>query len=207
MNFKKWVLIPLFLFVSVSSNAATVWINEFHYDNQGTDQGEFVEIAGLSTTDLTGWSLNFYNGANSSLYRELSLTGFNIDDEQSGYGALAFDLPVNGIQNGSPDGIALVDDLGSFVQFLSYEGVFTVNGMLSEDIGVSELSTTLIGDSLQLMGTGSSYSDFTWTGPSLNSKGSLNEGQFISAVPEPATLSLMLGGIAMLGFMARRRCA
>ena len=30
----------------------------------------------------------------------------------------------NGIQNGSPDGIALVDSSSNVIQFLSYEGTF-----------------------------------------------------------------------------------
>ena len=40
---------------------ANVWINEFHYDNGGPNNGadvnEFIEIAGLAGTDLTGWKI------------------------------------------------------------------------------------------------------------------------------------------------------
>jgi hypothetical protein len=42
------------------------WINEFHYDNAGTDAGEFIEIAGLAGTNLAGWQLVLYNGNPSS---------------------------------------------------------------------------------------------------------------------------------------------
>jgi hypothetical protein len=42
--------------------AANVFINEFHYDTAGTDAGEFIEVAGLAGTDLSGWSLVLYNG-------------------------------------------------------------------------------------------------------------------------------------------------
>ena len=42
--------------------ASNVFINEIHYDNAGTDSGEFVEIAGLAGTDVTGWSIVLYNG-------------------------------------------------------------------------------------------------------------------------------------------------
>ncbi len=42
--------------------ATAVFINEFHYDNAGTDSGEFVEIAGAAGTDLTGWKVVLYNG-------------------------------------------------------------------------------------------------------------------------------------------------
>jgi hypothetical protein len=36
------------------------------------------------------------------------------------------------------------------------------NGMTSTDIGVAENGTEAIGLSLQLKGTGTKYSDFTW---------------------------------------------
>ena len=42
--------------------ATTVFINEFHYDNDGTDVGEFVEIAAPAGTSLTGWSIVLYDG-------------------------------------------------------------------------------------------------------------------------------------------------
>ena len=37
-------------------SAISVWINEFHYDNNGGDVGEFVEIAGVAGTDLSLYS-------------------------------------------------------------------------------------------------------------------------------------------------------
>jgi hypothetical protein len=50
---------------------------------------------------------------------------------------------------------------------LSYEGSFTAtngpaNGMTSTDIGIAEESNAVIGSSLQLIGAGFTYSDFTW---------------------------------------------
>ena len=77
------------------------------------------------------------------------------------------------MQNGAPDGIALVDDGGTVIQFLSYEGSFDAtdgpaNGMTSEDIGVSESSGTSEEESLQLSGTGTTYTDFTWNAPAAN---------------------------------------
>jgi hypothetical protein len=43
-----------------------VWINEFHYDNIGTDTGEFIEIAGTAGTNLGTYSLVRYNGTTPS---------------------------------------------------------------------------------------------------------------------------------------------
>ena len=158
---------------------SNVWVNEFHYDNAGADVGEFIEVAGEAGVDLSGWSLVLYNGNGGSVYRTIALSGI-IDNEQNGYGALTFEIA--GIQNGGPDGFALVSDSNLVIQFLSYEGSFVANGgaadgILSTDIGVSEASSTAIGDSLQLTGSGSKYSDFTWQSVAAESAGSINSGQ------------------------------
>lgn len=155
------------------------WINELHYDNDGGDVDEGVEIAGTAGMDLSGWSVFFYNGSNGTVYDVEALTG-TIPDQMNGYGTLWF--PVSGIQNGAPDGLALVDDQGVVKYFLSYEGTLTAAdgpaiGMTSVDIGVSESSSTPVGDSLQLAGTGNQYSDFTWQAPAPNTMGAVNTGQ------------------------------
>ena len=78
-----------------------VWINEFHYNNTGADQGEFVEIAGTAGTDLSGYALVYYDGATGVPYGGTqNLTGIIPAEAGCGYGALAF-LPgaVTGIQN------------------------------------------------------------------------------------------------------------
>jgi predicted extracellular nuclease len=160
--------------------SAQVFINEIHYDNTGTDTGEAIEIAGPAGADLTGWSLVLYNGSNGTSYNTTPLSGV-IANQQGGFGTVAVSYPTNGIQNGSPDGIALVDG-STVVQFLSYEGVFTAvdgpaAGMTSNDIGVAEPSGTPIGDSLQLVGTGSAYGDFTWAVPQPGTFGTVNTGQ------------------------------
>ena len=160
-----------------------VWINEIHYDNNGGDVGEGVEIAGVSGTDLSGWIVYLYNGSNGQTYTPTTTLSGIIADQSNGIGTLWF--PISGLQNGAPDGIVLYDGT-NVVQFLSYEGTFTAtngvaNGMSSTDIGVSEGSSTPIDQSLQLIGSGSSYSDFTWSGPSTSSNGGINDGQTIVA--------------------------
>lgn len=159
--------------------AADPWINELHYDNDGADTGEFVEIAGEAGADLSNYQIVAYNGNNGQQYKTVSLSG-TIPNQQNGYGTLAF--LISSLQNGAPDGIALVETGGTVVQFLSYEGSFTAadgpaNGMTSTDIGVSESSTTTVGHSLQLSGTGNVYADFAWQSPASNTQGSKNTGQ------------------------------
>ena len=133
---------------------ADVLISEIHYDNTGTDSNEAIELAGPAGTDLTGWSLVLYNGSNGSTYNTINVDGSleGVDVCEQGYWVTT--LPVNGLQNGSPDGIALVDTLGSVIEFISYEGEFTAAdgpaaGLMSTDIGVSEGSDTPLGFSLQ----------------------------------------------------------
>lgn len=38
-----------------AGDTGLAWINEFHYDNDGADSGEFVEVAGEAGLDLSGW--------------------------------------------------------------------------------------------------------------------------------------------------------
>ena len=173
---------------------STVFINEIHYDNAGGDVGEFVEVAGPAGTDLSGWSLVFYNGNGGASYATLALSGV-IADQSGGYGAATFSQA--GIQNGAPDGVALVNG-ATVVQFLSYEGSFTAtndvaNGLTSTDIGVAESSGTAIGQSMQLTGSGTTAGDFTWAADVAESPGSPNAGQtFSSAPPTPVVINEVL---------------
>jgi len=157
----------------------SVYINEIHYDNTGIDQGEGVEVAGPSGTDLSCYSLLFYNGTDSLEDPATTLTGI-IPDFGCGYGVVWF--PISGIQNGPSDAIGLHNTCNSnLVQFLSYEGVITAidgpaAGVTSTDIGVSEVGSA-IGTSLQLVGSGISYNDFTWSGPITSTPDLANGGQ------------------------------
>ena len=177
-----------------------VFFNEIHYDNASGDVGEFIEIAGPAGTDLTGWSIVLYNGSNGTVYNTIALSG-SIDDEGSGYGAIAVSFPPNGLQNGAPDGFALVDNNGTVIQFLSYEGSFTAvggpaDGMTSTDIGVAETGTTPIGESLQLVGSGTDSAAFTWQAPAAESPGTINVGQSFGGPVLPGEISIEDAAVA-----------
>ena len=173
-----------FLFLQIAHCSAllgqTVFINEIHYDNDGGDAGEGIEIIAPAGTDLSCYSIVLYNGGNNLEYGTTVLSGVVADE---GCGTGTFWFPIVGIQNGAPDGICLYNTCTfSIIQFLSYEGSMTAgdgvaSGQISSDIGVSESGTTLLGDALQLIGTGSSYTDFTWGVASANSTNSVNLGQ------------------------------
>lgn len=179
---KKLYFLLFALFTAASFGQTTIFINELHYDNAGGDVGEGVEIAGPAGTDLTGWSIERYNGNNGASYGNTALSG-TIPDQDNGYGTLNF--AISGLQNGAPDGIALIDNMNNVVQFLSYEGSFTAvggpaDGVTSTDIGVAETSGTAVGESLQLTGTGDTYEEFTWAAPMANTAGMVNTGQMFS---------------------------
>jgi predicted extracellular nuclease/2',3'-cyclic-nucleotide 2'-phosphodiesterase (5'-nucleotidase family) len=164
----------------------TIWINEFHYDNDGTDTGEFIEIAGPAGTDLTGWSIVLYNGSNGASYNTMMLSGAALTNVVNGIGFWTVPYPANGIQNGSPDGIALVDNTGAVVEFLSYEGVLVAidgpaAGLTSTDIGQIEPATTPAGFSLQRIGEGRLAADFAgWAAPAAATLAGVNTGQTIA---------------------------
>jgi len=155
---------------------------EIHYDNTGTDIFEAIEVEGPAGMDLNGWSIVLYNGNGGATYNTRTLSG-TIPDFCSGRGVIAFQYPQDGIQNGSPDGFALVDALGQVVEFLSYEGAFTAvggpaGGLTSTDIGVVEVTSTPIGRSLQRDATGA------WAGPVAHTMGACNNGEGPPAPPQ-----------------------
>lgn len=171
---------------SATAPAGNPWINEFHYDNNGTDTNEFVEIAGPAGTNLTGWKLIGYNGGDGAQYATVNLSG-SITAQQNGFGTRSFAFA--GLQNGSPDGIALVNASNVVVQFLGYEGSFTATngpalGRVATNIATAETTTTPVGQSLRLAGAGCKYSDFAWQVPATSSAGSVNAGQsFLGVCP------------------------
>jgi hypothetical protein len=159
--------------------APSVWINEFHYDDKGSDNNEGVELAGPAGTNLSGWSIVLYDGSSGSPYATIAASG-TIPNQQGGYGAVWFGQ--SGIQNGSPDGMALVAPDGGVVEFLSYEGTLMgsagpASGSTSIDVGVSETSGTPNGRSLQRVGSGTGGADFIWSGPARHSRGEPNADQ------------------------------
>ena len=159
--------------------SSTPWINEFHYDNTGLDTGEFIELAGTAGMSLSGWRLVLYNGANSLSYTTLALTG-TFPSQQNGFGTRSFALVL---QNGAPDGMALVSPTNVVVQFLSYEGTMSAgngpaSGLSATAITPSESEATPVGFSLQLQGTGNRASMFLWTPNAIATTAGLpNTGQ------------------------------
>ncbi len=132
----------------VSNLAGTgLSINEIDYDQPGADSAEFVEIynAGSASVDLTGLAVVLVNGSTTpapeygraTLSGTLAAGGFLV----VGIPGQTLTLPAGvtrvdfsgttGIQNGPPDGVALVDTVGlRVVDALSYEGAITMASIM-----------------------------------------------------------------------------
>jgi 5'-nucleotidase len=162
------------------------YISEIHYDDSTAagDTGEFVEVTLPPGTTSDGLSVVLYNGGDRSTYDTDALPVVTAPADAPAVAVV--DYPTNGVQNGPPDGVALVRG-SEVLEFLSYEGTFTpangpAAGRPSVDIGASETNGTPAGQSLSR--TFSSAGDVvgSWAaGP--NSRGAVNGG---GTTPPPA---------------------
>ena len=178
------LILLLFPFVSISQE---MWINELHYDNSGGDVGEFVEVVVEESFvgNLADIEVIFYNGNGGTIISQSqprTLDNFDLGTASGGFNI--YSKLISGIQNGSPDGLALVNN-GVVVEFISYEGVIIAtagpaNGMTSTDMGVAEPGS--IGQSLQLAGTGGLVTDHTWQPPATETRGLVNNNQVFADI-------------------------
>jgi DNA/RNA endonuclease G (NUC1) len=175
--------------------------SELHYDNGGTDAGEAIEISGTAGASVNGWKVIFYNGSNGAPYDSVAFTG-TIPATCSTRGVI--NIARSGIQNGDPDGMALIDASRNVIEFLSYEGVMTgvggpANGMLSRDIGVREAGTEALGLSLHVNSAGTWFADSPATFGACNDNSAPTTDSTVATVKiVPATATLVPGATVQL---------
>jgi hypothetical protein len=183
--YKSLSLIAIFTIVfSLTGPAQNAWFNEIHYNDYGTDTNEFIEVVILDAGgyNLADFGVVLYNGNNGESYSTITLDEFTEGETINSFTLFYYMYETNGIQNGEPDGMALVyNEEVIYGQWLSYEGTFTAvdgpaAGMTSVDIGVMEDGEEE-GLSLQLSGTGSTYVEFSWQLPAAETHGQPNNGQ------------------------------
>jgi hypothetical protein len=117
-------------------------INEIDYDQVGTDTNEYIEIYNGTGADvsLSGLQLRFVNGSTNTVYLTVDLTpgGTLLNGEYlvvasgtvvvpASAKKILFAAGSNNIQNGAPDGVALVNTTSTqVIDVLSYAGSMTM---------------------------------------------------------------------------------
>lgn len=128
---------------TAAEGSQAIVINEVDYDQAGTDNAEFVELLNVSanTINLTNLALIFMDGARNSEYRRVDLDGTLSPGEylvigssnvvaNAGARIIRFRQSANTIQNGGPDGLALVNTIShQILDALSYEGAITAGAI------------------------------------------------------------------------------
>ena len=183
-----FVVLPGLTAATHAAAPTAPYISELHYDNVGDDTDEFVEIHLPTGTSSAGLSVVLYNG-NGGLAYDTDVAPL-VAASGTDPAVAVVDYPSNGIQNGSPDGVALVKD-GTVVEFLSYEGTMAAAngpaaGKTSTDIGVRETGSEAVG--LSLSRTYDAGSDaLVWSAPAASTKGAVNGAGATSPPPTPTT--------------------
>ncbi|HHB91322.1 MAG TPA: hypothetical protein ENK60_08460 [Anaerolineae bacterium] len=136
-------LFVILLFGSTTARAAgcdpnNIIFSEIDYDQPGTDNNEFLELRIINAVSISNCEIRLINGSNNATYDTIDLTGnwgpnqylligsTNIANRDLTFGGGA--CASNCLQNGAPDGFALVDTstgTGTVVWFYSYEGTIT----------------------------------------------------------------------------------
>ena len=189
------LLVALLAIFALNLQGQNAWINEIHYDNTGGDTNEGIEVAGRAGIDLSAYWVYPYDGDGTFETQKVKQLSGIVPKHQVSYGTVWCDGFLLGLEN-EQEGLALIHIAGSqtnVIQFLSYEGSSSLTaadgpakGFIAEDIDVKEPGP--IDTSLQLIGSGNAYADFTWTGPIQHTRGAINTGQ--TFVPVPTLLLL-----------------
>jgi hypothetical protein len=131
-----FLITTLFLTCLSFGQNDAAYISEINYT--GSSKG--IEISGNGETDLSGWSLVFYEGTNEKVYLTIDLTQTLINN------ILWVDVPS--ISFGHPKGaaVALINNIGTVVEFLSYKGSFVAKNGPVEAANFTIQSEDVSGD-------------------------------------------------------------
>lgn len=163
MYFKNTLTFWILTILVVCSNcvaAQEVFISEIFFHSGESGIAEAVEVAGPAGTILDGWQLVLYDGETGTMYDEHTFTAADVmlpTDTIDGefYGVVVKSYGLDGIQDGSPDGVALINPEGEVDEFWSYGGTFTANdgpaaGRLAKPTLSAETVMYYVGYSIQM---------------------------------------------------------
>jgi hypothetical protein len=130
-----------YVIVIAGSGAPGIVLNEVDYDNVGTDTTEYVELFNPSgqPTSLAGLQVVLVNGATNATYQTIDLAPLGSlpagkylviapDTVTAPLNALKLDplWTQDQLQNGAPDGLAIVDTVtNTVIDAIAYEGPIT----------------------------------------------------------------------------------
>ena len=151
--------------ITVSTGVGHLVIDEIDYDQVGTDTAEFIEIFNPSASPISLANKTIYlvNGADSTVYDTIDLTpagtlaplsylvvaGATVAVTGANATKLTTDWTHDAIQNGSPDGLALVDvSTTTLIDALSYEGAITAAQLPGFAAPVSLVEGTVLSSSV-----------------------------------------------------------
>jgi len=199
---------------------AAVVINEFDYDQPGTDDAEFIELynGGGSSVSLDGYVIDLINGSTGSAYRSFDLTGFVLSPNDyfvvCGNTATVancnFDIgaSTNRLQNDN-EGIALFNG-ASLIDSVTYEGVIApyTEGMLGTIADPGSIAAVSLSRLVNGIDTNMNASDFALGCATPGAVNIADNGNCasVSTVPVPAAVWLFGSGlVSLLGVMRCRR--
>ena len=158
----------------------------FEAPSRKTDDPQQVEA--ITQSNVGGWRnrVTVWTDTNNNGVQD----GESLPDTDGAIAAYTSVLPEFEIR--SPGGVTLVDDNNNVIDFISWGGSFEAStgsgtGLISRDIGIDPFD---VGpeSSVQLTGSGTIAEEFTWSGPSASSFGTVNAGQNTPNGDSPAAL-------------------
>ncbi|TDP72415.1 lamin tail domain-containing protein [Roseateles toxinivorans] len=206
------------LLSSAMAAQAKVEITEWMYNGNGKT-GEYIEFTnlGASAVDFSGWS--FDDDSRNPGVTSLSALGLVAPGESVllvessaadfrsvwGLGANVKIVGGNLANLGRADEINLFDGAGQLVDRLSYgdvaiPGTVRAQNRSGNPGSLADLAPQAVSTGWVLAAEGDAFGSHA---SSLGDVG--NPGLFTLAVPEPSTYALLLGGLGLVGAVARRR--